>query len=218
MIAESSEGGITPILLRDARLLLIGKIVTPVKTLWMDLPTVQAQDAYAAGVSALRSDTNISYICQAPHQGYISSGGTERDEESLTLAAAVKLMNYLASTKMTQLPSSPVTMLTYSFVAMAKRGTVSEEFFSKFVEGIRQDEGVTIAMIAQSIKQLWSYYGDVMSDLVAENLFAMWINELSPNIAFKNYFRVNAEHRINDPNGHSKRVFGPTYVSVRPAR
>ncbi|WKY02148.1 hypothetical protein Q1695_015845 [Nippostrongylus brasiliensis] len=149
----------------------------------MDLPQPEVQEAYVTGVSALRPNTNISYICNATREGYITAGGTadEWSETPLTLTTATKLMAYFVTTQMNQPLLSLVAMLTYSFVAMSKRIIVSDDFCTMVVDAIRQDVGISMTMTADFIKQLWCYYGDVMDDLVAANLFAMWKEELPPN-------------------------------------
>lgn len=196
MLSESPGGGMSSSVLRDARILLVGEIMTPVKTSGIDLPTEEAQQEYVSAVSMLRTDTNITYICNATKDGYIATGGTadEWDQIPLQLDTATKLMQYFASVPMTQSPPMPVAMLTYAFVAMAKRGTVSDEFCTKIVEGIKQDVGVTITMVADTIKTMWMYYGDVMNDLVAGTLFELWKDEL-PNNALR--LRITLEQTLN---------------------
>ncbi|EYC23206.1 hypothetical protein Y032_0015g2520 [Ancylostoma ceylanicum] len=130
MLSEGGATGFTPGSLRDRRLLLIGEIMTPVKQTGMDLPMDEARAAYIGAVSALRTDTNITYMCEATRERYIASGATEAEwtEHPLSMATARKMMDYFVSTHFTQLPLSPVAMLTYAFVAMAKRGTISDDF------------------------------------------------------------------------------------------
>nr|WPV62240.1 MAG: nucleocapsid protein [Wenzhou rodent chuvirus 1] len=196
MIADAPGGAMNPNVLRDARLLLVGEIITPVKPTGVDLPTDEAQSAYLNAVSTLRTGTNAAYLGSATKEGYITAGGTEQewDQNPLTVPTAMKLMNYFASVPLTQGPATPVAMLTYAFVAMAKRGTVTPEFCTKIITGIQQDAGVTITMTSDIIKLLWAYYGDVMDDLVAGSLFQHWMGELPPNAL---RLRITLEQTLN---------------------
>lgn len=196
VLSEAADVGMTPGKLRDARLLLVGEIMTPVKPTGMDLPPNEAREAYIAAVDALRTGSNLSYICDGSREGFLQAGGSEEEwtETPLSEGTAIKLMAYFATCKLSQPPLSPVAMITYAFVAMSKRGIVSEEFCTKIVEGIRQDVGTSMTMSAEVIKLMWTYYGDVIDDIVAENLFSRWKDELPANAL---RLRITLEQTLN---------------------
>ncbi|KAK6059449.1 hypothetical protein COOONC_02924 [Cooperia oncophora] len=64
-----------PVVLKDAKVLYTGEIITPVKPTGVDLPEPQAQVEYLRAVDVLRTATNAMYICGATETGFTTWGG-----------------------------------------------------------------------------------------------------------------------------------------------
>lgn len=87
------------------------------------------------------------------------------------------LMPYLrfaARTLPTTSRISALKLVVNTYIAIAKRGTVSDAFCSKINEGIQQEIGISITPDAEGIKNIYSSYGRYITEINAQVLFKAW--------------------------------------------
>jgi hypothetical protein len=78
-----------------------------------------------------------------------------------------------------KLPTSqymtPVGLVVTSYIGVAKRGTLSERYVGKVVDGIRDDLGITITIEPDTVKAAYVNFGRYVTANNAEEVFSRWL-------------------------------------------
>lgn len=169
--------------------LVIGEMMAPVLPMRMTLQQVHAQAEFMMVMSYLTTNPTV-YTRGRTVDSWISEL-TEANEElddndriPLPDPAHMVFEDYVAYLiwLAIKLPAtqcmSPVQLVVTSYIGVAKRGTMSDRYVSKVVDGVRDDLGITVTLEPDTVKSTYVNFGRYMNATDAQQVFERWLNAI----------------------------------------
>lgn len=89
---------------------------------------------------------------------------------------------------------SPIDLYTTIFVAMAKRGNVSDDFMTKIEKGLEDDLQLESRLNSDVIRLVYKFYGGHVNESNASDIVSRWLEDI-PEVALR--VRLTLEQATN---------------------
>lgn len=102
----------------------------------------------------------------------------EAPAANMTLAAAIRVLYYIAVTALRLYQRSGLNIICNVLVSVARRGMVSEGFINKVINGVRDGLGKTVSLNSDDIRTFYVTFGQGVNDTNIQEIVNRWIGFL----------------------------------------